>query len=315
MIDIVYTWVDGNDPTWLSKRKKYIDRHVSHNLSGLIPEQKGAASTASSEVELYYSILSVRKYLTWAGRIFIVTDNQIPQRTIQKFNDIIIVDHKQIFKSQAALPNFNSCAIEIALVNIPDLSEHFIYMNDDFFINKLTSISTFYRNGLTAIFQERYLGLFKLTPETCMRWRIQRGVTTRQRYNTNSVLDHKFSKHKRPFLQHAPTYIIKSELKRCLDCFSAAVNKTLSHRFRHSQDIVPLSHLYPYFLLHSGKGFFASDVTSNLILVTNSLILNRLFYSLRNKKAHFFCLNDLRTIASEDTIVHMEKFLKIALRT
>jgi hypothetical protein len=46
------------------------------------------------------------------------------------------------------LPTFNSGAIEMNLHHIPDLSEKFIYFNDDFFVTKKLSPDYFFTNGL-----------------------------------------------------------------------------------------------------------------------------------------------------------------------
>jgi len=48
------------------------------------------------------------------------------------------------------LPTFNSNAIEVNLHKIPDLSDKFVYFNDDFFILRKTEPSHFFRRGLPA---------------------------------------------------------------------------------------------------------------------------------------------------------------------
>ena len=47
-----------------------------------------------------------------------------------------MVTHEEVFKYKSHLPTLNSAAIETNLHRIPGLSEHFIYMNDDFFLGK-----------------------------------------------------------------------------------------------------------------------------------------------------------------------------------
>ena len=46
------------------------------------------------------------------------------------------MDHREIIE-QEYLPTFNSHVIEANLHKIPNLSEHFIYFNDDVFVAKL----------------------------------------------------------------------------------------------------------------------------------------------------------------------------------
>ena len=53
-----------------------------------------------------------------------------------------MVDHKVIFRDFTEfLPTFNSTTIETMPHYIPNLSEHFIYFNDDMFLIKPTKIS------------------------------------------------------------------------------------------------------------------------------------------------------------------------------
>ena len=52
---------------------------------------------------------------------------------------IELVDHKAIFSDfDHVLPTFNSLSIETALWRIPGLANKFIYLNDDFFLNRPT---------------------------------------------------------------------------------------------------------------------------------------------------------------------------------
>jgi hypothetical protein len=72
--------------------------------------------------------------------IYIITDNQIPELDSDIINNdkIKIIDHKQILPIDI-LPVFYSDVIESYLHNIPNLSEIFIYNNDDcFFMDYIT---------------------------------------------------------------------------------------------------------------------------------------------------------------------------------
>ncbi len=62
------------------------------------------------------------------------------------------MDHREIIE-QEYLPTFNSHVIEANLHKIPNLSEHFIYFNDDVFVAKPLQKSHFFKpNGLASIF-------------------------------------------------------------------------------------------------------------------------------------------------------------------
>lgn len=309
-VDIVYTWVNGKDPVWLEKRRAFASTWVNQNKLGLVNEPTGSAVSASSEVELFYSICSVKKYMPWINKVYIVTDKQVPVKTKKIFPDIIIVDHAEIFPANALLPTFNSHCIELALANIPGLSEYFIYMNDDVFINCKTGLEDFYKNEKILLYIEKFFKCFKVTSEFLMKTKIHQGVTSRSRCYTNQELTNIYGPSRRYLLQHSPIFIRKKTYLACQKKFSKQVESTYQHRFRHASDIVPATHLYPYYMLHEHQARFEFDVKGVFVPVTDSLFLNSLFYRMINKKQNFFCLNDIRYLSNDNSIKQMENFLR-----
>ena len=71
-IDLVYLWVDGNDPAWLAKKNAYLpaDKRVD-------PEAAGECRFVEND-ELRYSLRSAERYAPWIRRIYILTDDQTP---------------------------------------------------------------------------------------------------------------------------------------------------------------------------------------------------------------------------------------------
>lgn len=141
-IDIVYLWVDGNDPAWQSIKNSYLS--ADDSTIGLpdqesveikkISAQDGATDNRYMDNdELRYSLRSVHKYAPFAHHIYIVTMNQKPS-WLAPHPKITIIEHKEIFKNLEGLPTFNSHAIESNLHRIPHLQEYFIYFNDDVFL-------------------------------------------------------------------------------------------------------------------------------------------------------------------------------------
>ena len=101
--------------------------------------------------ELKYSLRSVFKYMSWFNKIYIIINSPIEKNFPTWFNqkykkDIIILDQRSIFPKdkQHLLPCRVSDIIESYITNIPNLAEHFIYLNDDFFINDYLSITDFF---------------------------------------------------------------------------------------------------------------------------------------------------------------------------
>ncbi len=90
--------------------------------------------------------------------IFLVTAGQVPSWLSTEFPGLRVVDHREIFSDPSALPTFNSHAIESQLHHIPELAEHFLYLNDDVFFGRPAHPGQFFHaNGLTKFFPSKAL--------------------------------------------------------------------------------------------------------------------------------------------------------------
>lgn len=147
-IDVVFTWVEDKDPVWQAKYR---------TANNQVTTPPGLYSTDSARFsnhnELYYSVHSVEKFMPWVQTIYIVTDAQSPPwLSEQNHPKIKIIDHTEIIDKQY-LPTFNSHVIEANLHKIPNLSEHFIYFNDDVFVARPLKAEHFFRaNGIASLF-------------------------------------------------------------------------------------------------------------------------------------------------------------------
>lgn len=130
-IDAVITWVDGDDPVHLAKRRHYHPQ-TPLNANAVNPHRWACND------ELSYCLRSIANHAPWIGRIWIITDAQEPDLSrlpLDLVDRIAIVDHRILFAGhESALPTFNSLAIETLLWRIPGLAEHFVYFNDDVFL-------------------------------------------------------------------------------------------------------------------------------------------------------------------------------------
>ena len=151
-IDAVITWVNGDDLTWQHKINTYLDTKIDFS--------KKAESTRYNAIgEVQIAIASIIKFAPFIKNIYVVTDNQVPHgfdslsTNAQEHGvNLEIIDHTVIFKGyEEALPSFNSISIEIMLYRIPNLSEHFVVFNDDFFLMRTTSPEDFFINGMPIV--------------------------------------------------------------------------------------------------------------------------------------------------------------------
>jgi hypothetical protein len=150
-VDAVITWVDGNDQKHREKMSKYIKNKNSLN-------NKSVRMRYDQVNEIEFSVKSILKYAKFVRNIFIVTDNQTPsflkdiEKAKQKYSNVFVVDHSIIFEGyNHYLPTFNCLPIESLLYKIPNLAEHFLYLNDDLFLLRETQISDFFINSNPVI--------------------------------------------------------------------------------------------------------------------------------------------------------------------
>lgn len=144
-IDLVYLWVDGNDKKWRALKNHW--QKIESGQSTLDDEGTCEARWRDND-EFRYAMRSAAKFAPWINHIYIVTCmGQKPKWLNTKNKKISIIDHSEIMPTDA-LPNFNATAIENCIINIPGLSEYFIYGNDDtFFGRPLTPDYFFDKDG------------------------------------------------------------------------------------------------------------------------------------------------------------------------
>lgn len=137
-IDFVITWVDGNDPDWKRQRMLY--------QNGKINEAELADCRFRDWGILKYWFRAVEENAPWVRRIHFVTCGQRPEFLNCSHPKLHLADHVD-FMAKEDLPTFSSHAIEVNMHRIEGLAEHFVYFNDDFFLNRPVSEETFFRDG------------------------------------------------------------------------------------------------------------------------------------------------------------------------
>lgn len=140
-IDIVITWVDGNDPEWLRERAKYVESKV------LSDKSTGGAERYEDTDLLQYLFRGIEKFVPWVRKIHFVTWGHLPKWLNTSNPKLHIVNHKDFIPAEF-LPTYNSATINLNLHRIPDLAEKFIYFNDDMFLLKETPSTIFFKKDL-----------------------------------------------------------------------------------------------------------------------------------------------------------------------
>lgn len=136
-IDVVIPWVDGNDINWKKERNKYrydetsSVHHFDYQDWGL----------------LKYWFRGIEKYAPWVRNVFFITWGHVPEWLNINHPKLKIINHED-FIPEKYLPTFSSHTIELNFFRIKELSEHFVYFNDDMYLINQTKPEDFFKNGL-----------------------------------------------------------------------------------------------------------------------------------------------------------------------
>jgi len=275
-IDVVYTWVDGNDPVWKAKKNKLKDdgsfnaRFVSIN-------------------ELKYSLRSLYKYAPWVNKIYIVVDDdQVPSFVNEKNPKIKIIKHSEIM-DPSHLPVFNSVAIEANIHHIPGLSENFLYFNDDMFLGQpikpedILNICYYVKNLKHSYFSE----LVPNDPEWLCNLK------------QNHLMLNKKVKNEYIAPTHQALFCKKSLMYELEHMFPDEHKHTSTQKLRKQKDdnFICNSFLLPKMQCNLGiaKGIYKAVPEKNVLFITPNEIsfehFQRSINSLKTKKFRFFCIN------------------------
>lgn len=120
-VDAVLTWVDSSDAAWRRRYEEVVGRPFEQNARWSPP-------SCEPDDELALCLELLRRHAPWLRRTFLVTQGQVPPcRTSE-----VLVSHAELGLD----PVFSSFPIESALHRIDGLAEHFVYLNDDFYVTR-----------------------------------------------------------------------------------------------------------------------------------------------------------------------------------
>lgn len=277
-VDVVYTWVDGGDDAWNDARER---RLADLTGTALTRESSGRARFVSRD-ELRHSMRSVHLFAPWVRRIHLVTAGQVPAWLDTDHPQVRVVDHRDILPPDA-LPTFNSHAIETGLHRVPDLTEQWVYLNDDVFLARPLRPEAFFSPAgqFAAFLSDTTVGLEDAPgapPFLKAAWNNRRllrdafGVTT-----TNN-------------LAHTPHPHRVSVLREIEERFAAEVAATARAPFRSDTDVSLLSSLAQHYGLVTGSAY-AGQGELAYVNLSNSDVARQL-NQLLDRQQDFICLAD-----------------------
>ncbi|GHV36158.1 hypothetical protein FACS1894178_7050 [Bacteroidia bacterium] len=300
-IDVVITWVDGNVPAHKAKMQKFVkpNEQQADDIAG--------KTRYASVGEIFYCVASILRFAPFVRKIFIVTDEQNPN--LDSFIDkyfpkntipIEIIDHKIIFRGyENFLPVFNSLSIETFMWRIPDLSENFIYMNDDCFIMRPISESDWLVDDkIVAVGNWRNILIDRTISNIKPRKNNKRPFGYKDSLmNTADILQ---IKGRYFYNEHTPMPMHRSDFEHYFSKNPQAFFDNANHKFRHptqfnlQEFIVLYNSLHKKLIVHSAECFlFINHVKRGESYIQRKI---RKFES--DKRIKFCCIGSL-DLASE----------------
>lgn len=241
-VDAVYTWVDSGDPAWRDRKE------TAQQALGGDEHQQGTRDCADNRFrdndELRYSLRSLAQHAPWIRRVFLVTDQQRPAW----INDhqVTVVDHREIFPKPELLPVFSSTPIEMCVHRIPEISEHFISLNDDFFLGRAFDPDQCFTRG-----GKPRLWVHSLSARSRKRF-LHGDLASFSFHQVRDVRAHRLI-HERfqipPAIKvrHYPRAIKKSIMEEIWSAFPEVIERNMHSKFRSRDDIIIMPSLYAYY--------------------------------------------------------------------
>lgn len=241
-IDLVYLYVNSNDPEWQAERSKcaavcgYDDPECRYRDNG----------------ELYYSLKSVRLYAPWINHIYIVTNSKMPDWFDENDPWITVVQHSEIMPEEI-LPCFNVNVIETFIPKIPGLSEFFLYANDDMFLGNYVSRDFFVRDGKPVV------RMFKMNFDPGNPG----GEYEQNILNTMKLFTSRYGREYKLNFSHGIDIYTKSSMEACISEFESDFRRIADHHFRTSEDILRV--IFQYFMIANDLCYLKVYDHSNIV--------------------------------------------------
>ncbi len=318
-IDFVVPWVDGSDPAWQEEKRKY-------SGEDLISSDSRDSRYRDWDL-LRYWFRGVEQCAPWVNRIYFVTNGQLPDWLNPEAEKLVHIKHADYMPAEY-LPTFSSHPIELNLHRIQDLSEHFVYFNDDFFLLRPVEPEYFFRNGLPVFANElrpiiarrgmKQMTNIYINNLSVINERFTAKEITASKKNWFSLRTHSWKAViKNAFYSHfdycagfrnthfaAPT--LKSTMELLWREETALLDATSRRRFRDARDVS--QYLFRYWQYATNQ--FAAERADRIgkyyeLTETN----NEIFRVIREKRFPQVCINDSEVFTSEESLTRTKEAL------
>ena len=316
-IDFVVPWVDGSDPEWIKEFNKYC------------PEDKKIIDASSKRFRdfglLKYWFRGVEKFAPWVRKVHFITSGQKPVWLNLNAQKLHWVKHEDYIPKEY-LPVFSSHPIELMMHKIPDLAEHIVYFNDDFYLTAPVHKNFFFKNGLPC--DAAVLGTISLSDIGHVL--LNNNNLINSKFNKIEVIKKNFSKwinlkYGKDLLRtilllpytgftgfynyHFASSYTKTLLKEVNDVFPDAIQTTMSNRFRSQLDVS--QYLFQDYRFCTGNFYPINPNYKKRMFDLSDNNIEQAAKIIRNQSVCEIVLNDTDKLDFE----HAERILKEAFET
>ena len=263
-MDIVITYVNGNDPVWQKDYEKFTK----------VPVMEKRFRDWGT---LQYLLRGIEKHMPFIRKVFLVVSHrsQIPEWVDESNLDVVL--HED-FVPEEYLPTFNCNTLEMNLHRIKGLDEQYLYFNDDLFPVRDCKPGDFYRDGKSLIgFTKHYWG-------TGMFKQICRNSDALARKALGMPASRSFI---RP--QHICAPMLKSECEKM--CSIVAEDIAASYtRTREGRNCN--QYMFTDYLFYQGKALSEKISSKHLSVAVSSA--SRIRKAIEAPSRNLICINDVR---------------------
>ena len=279
-IDFVFPYVNPTDIEW-QKRHIPTCRQLGKkiDLKGTRYRDWGL---------LKYLFRSIEQCAPFIRNVYMIVENmsQVPQWVNR--DTVNIVCHKDIIPSQY-LPTYNSCTIEMFLHNIRNLSEHFIYSNDDlYFMNMCEAQNFFNEDGkpivrLKTVSYDASAKMFRMQCANCEDLFLP---------DTRKCITRKYTH----TTYHTMTAMRVSTAREIWSKYHTQIEQSIS-TFRQRKNIN--QYIYPMYEYYVNNAQPHNFITSEYVAIGRESISD-IIYKINNTKKQVICINDTMKVKNNE---------------
>ena len=316
-IDVVVTWVDGNDPEWQKERDLFVSKKERENPSS------GGDERFVNDGLFKYVFRSIEKNIPWVNNVYLITWGHLPEWLNLEADGLKIVNHSD-FLPKEYLPTFNGNVLALNLHRIHGLEERFIYVNDDMYFISPVKKEAFFKKGLPCdmavqkineakFYHDMYY--FNVHNDLCLFNKL---------FKKKDVIKHNFTKwysvryglknlFKNACLQpfklfsgiyepHTPAPYLKTTYDIVWNQLSIELDEASKQKFRNSYDCT--ENIFRYYNMARGEFYpINRDKMGRYFVMSDP----KLVPSLKQKKYKMICINDYDKDAFESVKCAFEK--------